>query len=104
MNRSKQASMGIRTILVLLVGLTLASTQLAEAQQAKVPKIGLLSLRGIGYELFQRESVNSVILRAKTSLSSFDPLIISSTGSPPWLMSWSVSKSTYSSRARRLMP
>jgi putative tryptophan/tyrosine transport system substrate-binding protein len=55
MNRSKQASMGIRTILVLLVGLTLASTQLAEAQQAKVPKIGLLSLRGIGYELFQRE-------------------------------------------------
>ena len=35
--------MGIRTILVLLVGLTLASTQLAEAQQPKkVAKIGYL--------------------------------------------------------------
>jgi putative ABC transport system substrate-binding protein len=47
--------MGKKIIVVLLVGLALASTQLAEAQQAKVPKIGLLSLRGIGYELFQRE-------------------------------------------------
>jgi ABC-type uncharacterized transport system substrate-binding protein len=55
MNRSKQACMAIKGVVVLLVGLTLASTQLAEAQQAKVPKIGLLSLRGIGYELFQRE-------------------------------------------------
>jgi ABC-type uncharacterized transport system substrate-binding protein len=44
MNRSKQASMGIKTILVLLVGLTLASVRLVEAQQPKkVPRIGYLS-------------------------------------------------------------
>jgi putative tryptophan/tyrosine transport system substrate-binding protein len=45
MNRSKQAAMGIRTIAVLLVGLTLASVHLAEAQQAKVTKIGWLGTR-----------------------------------------------------------
>jgi putative tryptophan/tyrosine transport system substrate-binding protein len=45
MNRSKQAAMGIRTIAVLLVGLTLASVDLAEAQQAKVTKIGWLGTR-----------------------------------------------------------
>ena len=55
MNRSKQAGMAIKTIVALLVGLALTSVHLAEAQQAKVPKIGLLSLRGSGYELFQRE-------------------------------------------------
>ena len=35
MNRSKQAGMGKKTIIVLLVGLALASVHLAEAQQAK---------------------------------------------------------------------
>jgi hypothetical protein len=85
---------------VILTAVTVADAQ----QQAKVPKIGLLSLRGSGYESFRRELGKLAILRVRTSVSSFDPLIISSTGSPPWLMSWSVSKSTYSSRARRLMP
>ena len=43
MNRSKQAGMAIKTIVVLLVGLTLASVRLAEAQQPKkVPRIGFL--------------------------------------------------------------
>ena len=45
MNRSKQAAMGIRTVAVLLVGLTPASVHLAEAQQAKVTKIGWLGTR-----------------------------------------------------------
>ena len=45
MNRSKQrAGMGIKTIIVLLVGLALGSVYLAAAQQAKkVPRIGYLS-------------------------------------------------------------
>ena len=55
--------MGIKAILVLLVGLTLPSVHLAEAQQqAKVPKIGWLGARPApgtastaGRELFRRE-------------------------------------------------
>jgi putative tryptophan/tyrosine transport system substrate-binding protein len=44
MNRSKQAGMAIKTMVVLLVGLTLASVRLAEAQQPKkVPRIGYLA-------------------------------------------------------------
>jgi len=44
MNRSKQAGMAIKTIVVLLVGLALASVRLSEAQQAgKVYRIGFLS-------------------------------------------------------------
>ena len=43
MNRSKQAGMPIKTIIVLLIGLALASVHAAEAQQKKkVPRIGLL--------------------------------------------------------------
>jgi putative ABC transport system substrate-binding protein len=43
MNRSKQAGMAIKPIIILLVGLTLASVHLAEAQQeAKIPRIGFL--------------------------------------------------------------
>src|SRR6266478_637712 len=43
MNRSKQGGMAIRAIVVLLVGLTLPSVGLAEAQQPKkVPRIGYL--------------------------------------------------------------
>ena len=46
MNRSKQAGMGIKTFVLLLVGLTLASVHLAEAQQAtKIPRIGYVALR-----------------------------------------------------------
>ena len=44
MNRSKQAGMDKKTIIVLLVGLTLASVHLVEAQQPKkIPRIGYLS-------------------------------------------------------------
>ena len=44
MNGSKQAGMAIKTIVVLLVGLTLAYVRLAEAQQpTKVPRIGFLT-------------------------------------------------------------
>ena len=44
MNRSKQACMAIKTIIVLLVGLVLASFHLVDAQQTKrIPRIGLLT-------------------------------------------------------------
>src|SRR5262245_63824469 len=43
MNRSKQASMSIKTILILLVGLALESVHVAEGQQAgKIFRIGYL--------------------------------------------------------------
>jgi hypothetical protein len=43
MNSSKQAGMAFKPIIILLVGLILASVRLAEAQQpANVPHIGLL--------------------------------------------------------------
>jgi putative tryptophan/tyrosine transport system substrate-binding protein len=43
MNRSKQAGMGRKTIVILLLGLTLASVRPVEAQQpGKVPRIGVL--------------------------------------------------------------
>jgi len=42
MNSSKQGRMDKKAIIFLLVGLTLASVQLAEAQPKKVPRIGLL--------------------------------------------------------------
>jgi putative ABC transport system substrate-binding protein len=43
MNSSKQAGMAKKTIIVLLIGLALASVHLAEAQQTtKVPRIGYL--------------------------------------------------------------
>ena len=43
MNRSKQAGMSMKTIVVLLVGFALASVRYAEAQQPKkVPRIGFL--------------------------------------------------------------
>jgi putative tryptophan/tyrosine transport system substrate-binding protein len=51
--------MGIKTIVVLLIGLALASFHLAEAQQqAKMPKVGWLATRpasAIGPELFRKE-------------------------------------------------
>jgi putative ABC transport system substrate-binding protein len=46
MNRSKQAGMAIKTLIVLLVGLALGSVRPAEAQQPKkVARVGYLSLR-----------------------------------------------------------
>src|SRR5262245_62595368 len=43
MNRSKQASVSIKTILILLVGLALESVHVAEGQQAgKIFRIGFL--------------------------------------------------------------
>jgi putative ABC transport system substrate-binding protein len=44
MNRSKQAGMTVKTIVVLLVGLALASGYLAEAQQPKkISRVGFLA-------------------------------------------------------------
>jgi putative ABC transport system substrate-binding protein len=44
MNRNKQAGMAIKTVVALLVGLTLTSVHLVEAQQApKVPRVGYLT-------------------------------------------------------------
>src|SRR5215471_17564496 len=43
MNRSKQARMAIKTV-TLLVGLVVTSVHLAEAQQTKVYRIGVLTL------------------------------------------------------------
>ena len=43
MNRSKQAGMGIKAVVVLLVGLAFVSVHLAEAQETKkVPRIGIV--------------------------------------------------------------
>ena len=57
MNRSKQAGMARKTMVVLLIGLALASVGLAEAQQqGKVPKIGWLTPRiNYRFEDFLRE-------------------------------------------------
>ena len=59
MNRSKQAGMGKKALVGLLIGLALASVQLTEAQQqAKMHKIGWLAARSasaIGPELFRKE-------------------------------------------------
>jgi putative tryptophan/tyrosine transport system substrate-binding protein len=46
MNRSKQAGMDIKTIVVLLVGLTLNPASFAEAQQGKIYRIGVLPQPG----------------------------------------------------------
>src|SRR5262245_38953786 len=47
MNRSKQGGMAIKPIIILLIGLTLASVRVVEAQQAgKVPRIGYLDSTG----------------------------------------------------------
>ena len=47
MNRSKKAGMGKKTIVILLLGLALASVRFAEAQQPKkVPRIGYVSASG----------------------------------------------------------
>jgi putative ABC transport system substrate-binding protein len=44
MNRSKQGGMGKKPIIVLVIGLILASVHLVEAQQPKrVPRVGVLS-------------------------------------------------------------
>jgi putative tryptophan/tyrosine transport system substrate-binding protein len=46
----------LKRVGIVAIGVTFAMCgAVAEAQQAKEPKIGLLSLRGSGYELFQRE-------------------------------------------------
>ena len=71
MNCSKQAGMGIKTIVVLLVGLALATLDLAYAQQqAKVSKIGWLGIGSASsvsrYEESGASSVNSATLRART--------------------------------------
>ena len=59
MNRSKQAGMGTKTVVVLLVGLALASVHSADAQQpTKVPKIGWLGARSAlapARDVFERE-------------------------------------------------
>ena len=95
--------MGKKTVVVLLVGLTLASVHLAEAQQqAKMPKIGLLyswspPLSQAPHGSFQAEvCANLVMLRARTSPSSIDtPTGISSTGSLILAeLSWSVLRLT----------
>ena len=79
MNRSKQAGMGKKTIVVLLVGLVLASVHIAEAQeQAKIPRIGLPFPRfssGLpNWMPFATDCANSDMWRAKTSSSSTDML------------------------------
>jgi ABC-type uncharacterized transport system substrate-binding protein len=58
MNRSKQAGMTRKTIIVVwLVALALVSFHLAEAQQAKkVPRIGLLSARSSSSESTRTEA------------------------------------------------
>ena len=91
----------IKASVVLLFGLVFASVHLAEAQQqGKIPKIGWLGTRSVarstvstpGRELFQREFRKLGYVEGKNIASSIDPLILITTGFPPWLKSWSVSR------------
>jgi ABC-type uncharacterized transport system substrate-binding protein len=50
MNRSKQAGMGKKTIIFLLVGLALASVHLAQAQQPRAYRVGVIFPGGAWYE------------------------------------------------------
>ena len=75
----------------------------AEAQQqAKIPKIGWLGARpassDTGRESFRREFRALGYVDGKNIVSSIDPPTIRSSGSPPWLMNWFVSKLTCWSR------
>jgi hypothetical protein len=57
-NRSKQAGMAIKAIIILLVGLALASVHLAEARQPKkVPRIGYLSVNYVATESARFEAI-----------------------------------------------
>ncbi len=68
---------------ILFVTVPLAVAVIAEAQQqAKLPKMGgstvVLAFEAPGWESYScAGSVNSDMLRARTSLSSIDPLMIS---------------------------
>ena len=103
MNRSKQGGMGIKTIVVLLVGLALVSVHFAQAQQkAKVPKIGWLVPRlNYRFEDFLREFRKLGYVDGKNYLSRRDLLVVILTGSLLWPKTWSDSKSMLSSRAGR---
>ena len=79
MNRSKQAGMGKKAIVVLLVGLALASVHPAEAQQAKkVPRIGYLTAARLfrlsppASRRFAKGCVSLVTSRGKTLPLSID--------------------------------
>jgi putative tryptophan/tyrosine transport system substrate-binding protein len=57
MNRSKQAGMAIKPIIILLVGLTLTSVRLADVQQTKkVARIGVLSQSSANFLSSQLEA------------------------------------------------
>ena len=88
-----------KIILLALCSMLLAPCFPTQAQQqAQVPKIGYLGARppapGSGYEVFRREIRVLGYIEGKNIVIGIDPLIISSTGFPPWLMSWSVSRLT----------
>ena len=82
--------MAIKTVVVLVIGLALISVHSAEAQQqAKLAKVGWLSpdsdqsnnrFQSNSFESF----ANSVMLTARTYLSTHDILVMSLTGSLLW--------------------
>jgi putative ABC transport system substrate-binding protein len=101
--------MAIKTIIVFLVGLTLASVHLAEAQQQpKVAKIGWLAVRPASaasvIESFQREFGKLGYVEGKNIVFEYRYAEGKLDRPLPWLMSWSVSKLTYFSRPRPLVP
>ena len=62
MNRSKQAGMAIKTTIVLVVGLSLASVHLAQAQQPKkVPRIGYLSAYDAATDSARAEAIRRAL-------------------------------------------
>jgi putative tryptophan/tyrosine transport system substrate-binding protein len=87
--------MAIKPIIILLVGLALASVLPAEAQQpAKVPKLGWLGA-GAGppsgvSELFWREFRKLGYVEGKNIATEYRYADNKLDRSPPWLMSWSV--------------
>jgi hypothetical protein len=96
--------------LSLLSSLLLAPCSSAQAQQqAKMHKIGWLgsgSASGPGsLRVVFRQVLHEIgYVEGKNIISSIDSLRVSSIGSPPWLMSWSVSKLMCSSRPQRTKP
>ncbi len=96
---------GLSSILIAVVLLVLGV--IAEAQQPtkdrRLDFSHLVPLRA-SVRQYRQSSVRSAMLRVRTSLSTIDTLILITTGSLPWLMSWSVSKLTCSSRPGRLLP
>ena len=98
---------GVSSILIAVV--LLAVAVIAEAQQpARMARVGWLATRssasGTGLDRLRRHLRALGYIEGKNIAFEFRSADDKLDRLPPWLMSWSVSKLTYSSRLRRLKP